>query len=114
MLMMGMSRSSVTCNLMLRRHVSAHRRPTRSSRQPAWRGQSRKYFYQLAKDFRAIYTAPSAEAAWAAFEELEEKWGKPYPAIPKCGGPRGRSSPPSSPTTWRYGAFYSPPTRSSP
>jgi transposase-like protein len=23
------------------------------------------------------------EAARAAFEELEEKWGKPYPAIPK-------------------------------
>ena len=32
---------------------------------------------------RAIYTAPTVEAAWAAFEELEEKWGKPYPAIPK-------------------------------
>ncbi len=28
-------------------------------------------------------TAPTVEAAWAAFEELEEKWGKPYPAIPK-------------------------------
>ena len=44
---------------------------------------SRKYWDQLAKDLRAIYTAPSVEAAWAAFEELEEKWGKPYPAIPK-------------------------------
>jgi transposase-like protein len=28
-------------------------------------------------------TAPPVDAAWAAFEELEEKWGKPYPAIPK-------------------------------
>jgi putative transposase len=44
---------------------------------------SRKYWDQLARDLRAIYTAPSVEAAWAAFEELEEKWGKPYPAIPK-------------------------------
>lgn len=44
---------------------------------------SRKYWDQLAKDLRRIYTAPSVEAAWAAFEELEEKWGKPYPAIPK-------------------------------
>ncbi len=44
---------------------------------------SRKYWDHLAKDLRAIYTAPSVDAAWAAFEELEEKWGKPYPAIPK-------------------------------
>ena len=44
---------------------------------------SRKYWDQLAKDLRAIYTAPTAQAAWAAFEELEEKWGRPYPAIPK-------------------------------
>lgn len=44
---------------------------------------SRKYWDQLAMDLRAVYTAPSVEAAWAAFEELEGKWGKPYPAIPK-------------------------------
>jgi transposase-like protein len=44
---------------------------------------SRKYWDQLANDLRRIYTAPTVEAAWAAFEELEEKWGKPYPAIPK-------------------------------
>ncbi|NHA70354.1 IS256 family transposase [Phycicoccus sp. CMS6Z-2] len=44
---------------------------------------SRRYWDQLAKDLRSIYTAPTAEAAFAAFEELEEKWGKPYPAIPK-------------------------------
>ena len=44
---------------------------------------SRKYWDQLARDLRAIYTAPTAQAAWAAFEELEEKWGKPYPAIGK-------------------------------
>jgi putative transposase len=44
---------------------------------------SRKYWDHLAKDLKAIYTAPTEQAAWAAFEELEEKWGKPYPAIPK-------------------------------
>jgi len=44
---------------------------------------SRKYWDLLARDLRAIYTAPTVEAAWAAFEELEEKWGKPCPAIPK-------------------------------
>ncbi len=44
---------------------------------------SRKYWDQLARDLRGIYTAPTVEAAWAAFEEMEEKWGKPYPAIPR-------------------------------
>jgi len=44
---------------------------------------SRRYRDQLAADLRPIYSAPTVEAAWAAFEELEEKWGKPYPAIPK-------------------------------
>lgn len=43
---------------------------------------SRKYWDQLAKDLKSLYTAATAKAAWAAFEELEEKWGKPYP-IPK-------------------------------
>jgi len=44
---------------------------------------SKRYWEQLAKDLRPIYTAASAKDAWAAFETLEEKWGKPYPAIPK-------------------------------
>lgn len=44
---------------------------------------SRKYWDHLARDLKQIYTAPTEQAAWAAFEELEEKWGKPYPAIPK-------------------------------
>ena len=42
---------------------------------------SKKYWQQLAVDMKRIYTAPNADAAWAAFEEFEEKWGKPYPAI---------------------------------
>ena len=48
-----------------------------------FRYASKRYWEAIAKDLRPIYTAPTAEAAWAAFEELEEKWGKPYPAIPK-------------------------------
>jgi putative transposase len=44
---------------------------------------SKRYWEQLAKDLRPIYTAASANDAWAAFEALEEKWGKPYPAIPR-------------------------------
>jgi hypothetical protein len=75
---------------------------------------SRKYWDQLAKDLRAIYTAPTVEAAWAAFEELEEKWGKPYPAIPKLWRAAWEEFTPSSPTTWRSAGCCSPPTPSSP
>jgi len=42
---------------------------------------SKKYWQQLAVDMKRIYTAPNAGAAWAAFEEFEETWAKPYPAI---------------------------------
>jgi len=48
-----------------------------------FRHASKRYWEAIAKDLRPIYTAPSAEAAWARFEEFEEKWGKAYPAIPK-------------------------------
>ena len=51
---------------------------------------SRRYWDQLAGDLRRIYSASTVEADWAAFEELEEKWGKPYPAIRSCGGSVGR------------------------
>jgi len=60
---------------------------------------SRKYWDQLAGDLRRIYTAPSVAAAWAAFEELQEKWGKPYPAIPKMWRAAWQESSPSWPTT---------------
>ena len=48
-----------------------------------FRYASKRYWEAIAKDLRPIYTAPNATAAWAAFEEFEEKWGKSYPAIPK-------------------------------
>ena len=48
-----------------------------------FRYASKRYWDQLARDLRPIYTAPTADAARAAFEELEEKWGPTYPAIPR-------------------------------
>ena len=42
---------------------------------------SKRYWDHIARDLRPIYTAPSAKAAWAAFEEFEEKWATASPAI---------------------------------
>jgi putative transposase len=46
-----------------------------------FRFASRKYWDQIAHDLRPVYTAASEADALARFEEFEEKWGKPYPAI---------------------------------
>src|SRR5579872_6559710 len=42
---------------------------------------SRRYWDELKRDLRPIYTAPNADAALAAFEELSGKWGERYPAM---------------------------------
>ncbi|WP_405151679.1 IS256 family transposase [Nocardia salmonicida] len=42
---------------------------------------SNKYWEQIAADLKAIYRAPSAEEAWAAFEEFEARWDRHYPEI---------------------------------
>jgi transposase-like protein len=42
---------------------------------------SRRYWDELARDLRPIYTAPSASAAELALDALEEKWGARYPAM---------------------------------
>lgn len=42
---------------------------------------SRKYWDQIARDLRPVYTAPTEEAARARFEEFAEKWATMYPAI---------------------------------
>lgn len=47
----------------------------------SFRYASKRYWDQMAKDLRPIYTAPSADAAWAAFEQFEEVWATQYPAI---------------------------------
>ena len=46
-----------------------------------FRFASRKYWDQIARDLRPIYTAASEAEALLRFEEFEEKWAKPYPAI---------------------------------
>jgi len=44
---------------------------------------SRKYWDQIARDLRPVYTAPTEAAARARFEEFAEKWATMYPAIRK-------------------------------
>ena len=42
---------------------------------------SRKYWDEIKRDLKPIYTAVNATAARAAFDELAEKWGPRYPAV---------------------------------
>ncbi|WP_414988684.1 IS256 family transposase [Aeromicrobium sp.] len=42
---------------------------------------SRKYWDQIARDLRPVYTAPTEEAAKAGFEDFAERWCTMYPAI---------------------------------
>jgi putative transposase len=42
---------------------------------------SRKYWDELKRDLKPIYTAVNATAARAAFDELAETWGQRYPAV---------------------------------
>ena len=42
---------------------------------------SRKYWDELKRDLKPIYTAANATAARTAFDELAEKWGQRYPAV---------------------------------
>jgi putative transposase len=42
---------------------------------------SRRYWDEVKRDVKPIYTAVNATAARAAFDELAEKWGPRYPAV---------------------------------
>jgi putative transposase len=42
---------------------------------------SRKYWDEIKRDIKPIYTAVNATAARSAFDELAEKWGPRYPAV---------------------------------
>jgi transposase-like protein len=42
---------------------------------------SRRYWDELKRDVKPLYTAVNATAARAAFDDLAEKWGARYPAI---------------------------------
>ena len=46
-----------------------------------FRYASRKYWDQIAKDIRPVYTAPTEAAAKERFVEFTAKWGAQYPAI---------------------------------
>ena len=47
----------------------------------SFRYASRADWAQLAKDLRPVYSAATKQAAKAALDELEAKWGERYPAI---------------------------------
>ena len=47
----------------------------------SYRLTSRKYWDEIKRDLKPIYTAVNATAAKAAFEDLAEKWGQRYPAV---------------------------------
>lgn len=44
---------------------------------------SKKYWAQITKALRAVYAAPTIQAAETRFAEFETKWGTKYPAIVK-------------------------------
>jgi transposase-like protein len=46
-----------------------------------FRYASRRYWEQLAKDLKPVYTAPTEAAAQARFDEFADAWGGQYPAI---------------------------------
>ena len=47
----------------------------------SFRYASRKYGDELSKDLKPIYQAANADAAAAALDGLDDKWGKRYPAM---------------------------------
>ena len=46
-----------------------------------FRYASRKYWDQITKDIRPVYTAATEAAAKERFTEFTAKWGAQYPAI---------------------------------
>ena len=47
----------------------------------SFRYASRRYWDELSKDLKPIYQAVNADAAAAALDQLEDKWGARYPAM---------------------------------
>lgn len=47
----------------------------------SFRLTSRKYADELKRDLKAIYSAPTADAAEVALDELDDKWSETYPAL---------------------------------
>ena len=44
---------------------------------------SKRYWAEIARDLKPVYTAVNADAALSAFESFDEKWSGKYPAIGK-------------------------------
>jgi putative transposase len=73
----------------------------------AFRFASRKYWDEMSRDLRPVYTAPSEAAARERFAEFNTKWGKQRPvpgAQQSSGRTPGASSYRSWTTTSRFGA----------
>ena len=49
----------------------------------SFRYASKKYWPQIARDLKPIYTAPTADAAWERLAEFAAAWEDRYPAIVK-------------------------------
>lgn len=47
----------------------------------SFRLTSRKYWDQIARELKLVYTAPTADAARAEFEKFTDTWGERYPAL---------------------------------
>lgn len=47
----------------------------------SFRLTSRKYWDQIARELKLVYTAPTAQAARAQFETFTDTWGQRYPAL---------------------------------
>jgi transposase-like protein len=58
-----------------RHHRACH--PIRNT----FRLTSRRYWDELKRDVKPIYTAVNEAAARAAFDAMAEKWGQRYPAV---------------------------------
>ena len=78
----------------------------------SFRYASKKYWTQIAQDLKQIYQAINADAALAALDEFEQKWGPQYPATIRLCATRGPSSSRSWTTTSRSAASSVPQTRS--
>ncbi len=64
-----------------------------------FRFASRKYWDEMSRDLRPVYTAPSEAAARERFAEFDAKWGKQYPAPRPVPRPARRNPADNSPTT---------------
>src|SRR6478672_11088903 len=79
-----------------------------------FRYASRRYWDQIAKDIRPVYTAATEAAAKERFTEFTEIWGAQYPAITQLWRTPGASSCRSWTTTSRSAALSAPRTRWNP